>query len=121
MPDRCGGMKPTPSIWRVVESPTKSRILSAGFICVLFTQCLYYDVIFLGAMLAAGALVAIRRQQWKIVWTMAGVGLVAGASLLIYLPIIHRDSEYLSFVRAPSFDAATIWNGLGNALAARSS
>ena len=83
--------------------------------------CVYYDVIFLGAMLAAGALVAIRRQQWKILWTMTGIGLVAGASLFIYLPIIHRDSEYLSFVRAPFFDAATIWNGLGNALAARSS
>src|SRR5207249_4263228 len=109
------------TIWRVLESPTKSRILSAGFVCLLFTQCLYYDVVFLGAMLAAGALVAIRRQHWKIVWTMAGIGLVAGASLLIYLPIIHRDSEYLSFVRAPFFDAVTIWNGLGNALAARSS
>jgi hypothetical protein len=108
-------------IWRVLESPTKSRILSAGFISLLFAQCIYYDVIFLGAMLAAGALVAIRRQQWKILWTMAGIGLVAGASLFIYLPIIHRDSEYLSFVRSPFFHAATIWNGLGDALAARSS
>jgi len=109
------------TIWRVLESPTMSRILSAGFICLLFVQCLYYDVIFLGAMLAAGALVAIRRQQWKILWTMAAIGFVAGASLLIYLPIIHRDSEYLSYVRSPFFDAATLWNGLGDALAARSS
>ena len=108
-------------IWRVVESPTKSRILSAGFICLLFTQCVYYDVIFLGAMLAAGALVAIRRQRWKIVWTMAGMGLLAGASLLIYLPIIHRVPEYLPFWRSPFFDAATLWNGLSDALAARSS
>jgi hypothetical protein len=109
------------TIWRTLESPTKSRILSAGFICLLFTQCVYYDVIFLGAMLAAGALVAIRRQQWKTLWTMAGIGLMAGASLLIYLPIIHRDSQYLSLLRSPFFDTATLWNGLGNALAARSS
>src|SRR5438552_2320378 len=108
-------------IWQVLESPTKARILSAGFICLLFAQCLYYDMIFLWAMLAAGALVAIRRQQWKIVWTMAGIGLVAGASLFIYLPIIHRDSEYLPVVRSPFFEAATIWNGLGDALASRSS
>src|SRR5207245_2668636 len=105
------------TIWRILESPTKSRILSAGFICLLFTQCVYYDVIFLGAMLAAGALVAFRRQQWKTLWTMAGIGLMAGASLFIYLPIIHRDSEYLPFVRSPFFDAATLWNGLGDALA----
>jgi len=109
------------TIWRILESPTKSRILSAGFICLLFVQCLYYDVIFLGAMLAAGALVAMRRQKWKIVWTMAGIGLVAGASLLIYWPIFHRLPEYPSFVRSPFFDAATIWNGLRDALAARSS
>jgi hypothetical protein len=109
------------NIWRVLESPTKSRILSAGFICLLFVQCIYYDVIFLGAMLAAGALVAIRRQQWKILWMMAGIGLVAGASLSIYLPINHRVPEYPSFLRSPFFDAATLWEGLGDALAARSS
>jgi hypothetical protein len=109
------------TIWRVLKSPTKSRILSAGFICLLFTQCLYYDVIFLGAMLAAGALVAIRRRHWKILWTMAAIGFVAGASLLIYLPMIYRNSEYVSFMRSPFFGAATIWNGLGDALAARSS
>ena len=63
----------------------KSRIFSAGFVCLLFAQCVYYDVIFLGAMLGAGALLAIRRQQWKTLWTMAGIGLVAGASLFIYL------------------------------------
>ena len=108
-------------IWRLSEFPTRSRILSAGFICLLFAQCVYYDVIFLGAMLAGGALVAIRRQQWKILWAMAGIGLVTGASLLIYLPIIRRGSEYLPFIRSPFFDVATLWNGLGDALAARSS
>ena len=108
------------TIWRILESPTKSRILSAGLICLLFTQCLYYDVIFLCAMLAAGALVAIRRQKWKMVWAMAGIGFVAGASLLIYLPGVHRLPEYPSFVRSPFFNAATIWNGLEDALAARS-
>jgi hypothetical protein len=108
-------------IWRVLESPTKSRIFSAVFICLLFAQCVYYDVIFLGAMLAAGALVGIRRQQWKIVWTMAGSGLVACASLFIYWPIMHPSSEYLSFWRSPFFDAAALWEGLGDVLAARSS
>ncbi len=108
-------------IWQVLESPTKSRIISAGLISLLFAQCLYYDVIFLGAMLTAGALVAIRRQQWKIVWTMAGIGFLAGASFSIYLPVIHRVPEYPSFVRSPFFDAVTLWNGLGAALAARSS
>ncbi len=109
------------TIWQVLESPTKSRIILASVLCVLFLHCIYYDVIFLGAILAAGVLVAIRRGHWNIVWTLVGIGLMAGASLFIYLPIIHLSSEYVSFWRLPSFDAATIWNGLGNALAARSS
>jgi hypothetical protein len=109
------------AIWRVLESPSKSRILLAGFICLLFAQCVYYDAIFLGAMLAAGAFMGIRRQQWKIVWTMASIGLVAGGSLFIYVPVFNQNPVYLSFWRSPFFDAATIWNGLGDALAARSS
>jgi len=109
------------NIWRVLQSPTKARIISAGFMSLLFAQCVYYDVIFLGAMLAAGALVAIRRQQWKIAWTMAGIGLVAGASLFIYLPVIRRVPEHLLFWRSPFFDAATLWNGLRGTLAAPSS
>lgn len=108
-------------IWQLSEFPRKSRILSAGFICLLFVQCVYYDVIFLGAMLAGGGLVAIRRRQWKILLALAGIGLVSGASLFIYLPIIRRGAGYLPFVRSPFFDAATLWNGLGDALAARSS
>ena len=52
---------------------------------------------------------------------MAGIGLVAGASLLIYLPTFHRLPEYLPFWRSPFFRAATIWNGFGDVLAARSS
>jgi hypothetical protein len=106
------------TIWRVLESRTKSRILSAGLVCLLFAQCLYFDVIFLGAMLSAGALVAIRRQQWKTVRTMAGIGLVATASLLIYLPIFRQVPEYLPFWRSPFFEAATIWIGLGEAVSA---
>jgi len=109
------------AIWQVLESPKTSRVILAGVTCLLFVHCLYYDVIFLGAMLAGAALVAIRRQQWKIAWTMAAIGLMAGASLLIYFPIFHPGPEHLSFVQSPFFDAATLWNGLRDALAARSS
>jgi len=47
--------------------------------------------------------------------------LVAGASLFIYLPIMHQGSEFLSFWGSPFFEATTLWIGLGNALATRSS
>ena len=108
-------------IWRVVEVPSRSRILWAGLTCFLFAHCVYYDVVFLCAMLAGGVLVAIRRRQWKTVWALAGIGAVSGASLAIYLPIIHRGSAFVPMVRQPFFDSSALWHGFCNALAAQSS
>jgi hypothetical protein len=108
-------------IWRTVAFPAKSQAFWTGLVCLLFVQCLYYDSVFLCAMLAGGALVAIRRQRWKAFWTLVGIGAVSGASLAIYLPIIHRGSVYLPLIRSPFFNSAAIWSGLGDALAARSS
>jgi hypothetical protein len=108
-------------LWRTVALPSKSWVLWTGLVCLLFVQCLYYDSIFLCAMLAGGAVVALRRQQWKTLWALAGIGAVCGASLAIYLPIIHRGSAYLPLIRSPFFDSAAVWNGLCDALAARSS
>ena len=108
-------------IWRMVESPSKSRVLWAGLICLLFAHCVYFDVVFLCAMLSGGALVAIRRRQWKTLGALAGIGAVSGASMAIYLPIIHRGSVYVPMIRQPFFNSSAIWYGLRNALAARSS
>ena len=108
-------------IWRTVEFPSRPRILWAALVCILFTQCIYYDVVFLGAMLFGGALVTIRRRQWKTFRALVGIGVVSGASLVIYLPVIHQGSAYLPLIREPSFDPATVWYGFCNALAAWSS
>ena len=72
-------------------------------------------------MLAGGAMVAIRRRQWKTLWALVGIGVVSGASMAIYLPIIRQGSVYLPLIRIPFFDFSVLWNGLGDTLAARSS
>jgi uncharacterized membrane protein YhhN len=80
-------------IWRMVELPSRSRILWAGLACFLFAHCVYYDVVFLCARLSGAAVVAVRRRQWKTLGALAGIGAVSGASLAMYLPIvpiIHR-------------------------------
>ena len=76
---------------------------------------------FLCAMLAGGALVAIRRRQWKTLWALAGIGAVSGASMVIYLPIIHRGSAYVPMIQEPFFDSSALWYGFCDAVAARSS
>ena len=108
-------------VWRMVELPSRLRILSCAFTCLLFAHCVYYDIVFLGAILAGASLVAIRRQRWKVLMALAVIGAVSSGSLIIYLPIIHRGSDYASMMRYPSFDFPTLWNKLGLAASARSS
>ncbi len=109
------------TIWRMVEFPSRWRVLWAGLVSILFAHCVYYDVVFLGAMLAGGAMVAIRRWQWKTLGALVGIGIVSGASLAIYLPIIHRGSVYVPMMKIPFFDFSVLWHRLGNGLTARSS
>ena len=108
-------------IWRMVEFPSRSRILWAGFVSLLFAHCVYYDMVFLCAMLSGGALVVIRRRQWKTLGALVGIGTISGASMAIYLPIIHRGSAYLSMNRPPFFSFSILWYKLSEAVTARSS
>jgi hypothetical protein len=110
-------------IWRMVVLPSRSRVLLAGLACFLFAHCVYYDIVFLCAMLAGAAVVAIRRRQWKTLGALAGIGAVSGASMAMYLPIvpiIHRGSTYL-MNQVPFFNFSILWYKLSSALTARSS
>jgi hypothetical protein len=109
------------TLWRVVELPSRSRILWAGFTCLLFAHCVYYDVVFLAAMLAGGAMVVLRRRQWKTLAALVGIGAVSSAPLAVYLPIVHRGSAYVPMVQWPYFSLSTLWYKLGDALTFRSS
>jgi len=108
-------------IWRMVDFPSRARILLAGLACLLFVHCIYYDIVFLGAMLAGAGLVAIRRRQWKTLGAVAGIGALSGASLLIYLPNFRQGSVSGSLFQEPSIGFSTLWQKLGIALTARSS
>lgn len=112
-------------IWRVVELPSRSRILWAGLICILFTQSVYYDVIFLFAMLAGGAVVALRRRCGKTFVALAGIGVISSGSLVIYLPIIRHGAAYteMNQLSSPDFPSTFqfLWDKLANTLTFRSS
>jgi len=108
-------------IWRMLECPSRARVLWCGFVCVLFAHCVYYDLVFLGVMLAGAAVVVMRRRQWKTLAALAGIGAASGASLVIYLPVIHRGSVYVPMIEYPFFNFSTLWYKLGLALTARSS
>jgi hypothetical protein len=109
------------TIWRMVEIPSGQRIFFAGLACFLFAHCVYYDVVFLCAMLSGAAIVVIRRRQLKTLTALAGIGFVSAGSMAIYLPIIHRGSAYVPMMQVPFFNLSTLWDKLCDALTARSS
>jgi hypothetical protein len=109
------------AIWRMVESPTRARIFIAAVSCFIFAHCVYYDAIFLGAMIGGAGLVTLRRRQWKTLITLAVIGAACMVSTFIYLPIIRGSSAYVEATRWPDFTAATLWNCLCQAVTARSS
>jgi len=109
------------TIWRMVELPTKSRIIWAAVVSLLFVHCVYYDVVFLGAILAGAALVVARRKAWKMLATLVAIGVVAGLSLAIYLPVIHTTAVYTQMVQLPFFSIAIIWEKFCEAVSLQSS
>lgn len=109
------------AVWRVVEQPSRGRILAAGGICVIFAHCVYYDVVFLAAILAGGTLVTLRRRQWKTFWVLVGIGFISAGSLAIYLPTVRQGAPYLPLMQWPEFSFRTIWDELCSTVTPRSS
>jgi hypothetical protein len=109
------------AVWRLVELPTRGRILAAGLICLLYAQCVYYDVVFLAAVLAGGAAVALRRRAWKTFVALIAIGGVSAASLAIYLPIVRQGSAYVPLMQTPYFNFSLLLGKLAAAVTAHGS
>lgn len=107
------------AIWRMVECPSRSRIIVTMVLSVLLLHCVYYDAIFLCAMLLGAALVAIRRRHWKTLAALVGIGGVACSSLLVYIPVIRQGSPYLPLIQIP-FHFPMLWERLRQSVTAQS-
>lgn len=108
------------AIWRLVESPSKHSVALAGIFSILFVHCVYYDAVFLSAMLLGAALVTIQQRKWRVLVTLGCIGSIAGASMAIYLPIIRSESQYVSIVQVP-FDLGEVWAKIAEAAGTPSS
>lgn len=109
------------TIWRVVEAPSRGRILAAGVTCLLFVHCVYFDAVFLAAMLAGGAGVALRHRQWRTLFALLGVGVVSAVTMTVYLPVIRRGFSNMVVATWPYLNPLVLWCKLGEAVTARSS
>ena len=88
-------------IWKVAQSPSKSRVSLAAMASVLSVQCLYQNAFFLFAICLGASFVCVRKQRWNHLPAVLGVGAVAAASLLPYLPIIQEARELLVVAEGP--------------------
>ena len=89
------------SFWRLVDSPSPAppkRILAAAILALLSVQCLYYNSVLLFAIAVGAVTVAFRQRAWRRVGIILGIGMLAAASLLPYVPMMRRMREWTFMV-----------------------
>ncbi len=100
------------SFWRLVDSPrspTTPRIVQATLLALLGVQCLYYNSVLLLAIAAGAMAVAIRSRAWRTLGIVFGIGVLAAASLLPYVPMMRRMGAWRILVSFPNGDFAYLW------------
>ena len=103
------------SFWRLVDSPgppTTRRIIEATLLAVLSVQCLYYNSVLLLAIAAGAMAVAIQSRAWRTLCSILGIGMLAAASLLPYIPMMRRMREWTFLVSYPDGGFAWLWTRL---------
>ena len=102
-------------IWRVVRSPTRGSIIAAMLVSLLAVNALYQGILVLTTFSLGGVVVAIRRRDFKRALLVISIGVPAALSLLPYLGVIKRASQYNVITVAP-LDLSRIWLVLQRAL-----
>jgi hypothetical protein len=103
------------SFWRLVDSPgppTTRRITEATVLALLSVQCLYYNSVLLLAIAAGAMAVAIRSRAWRTFSSILGIGMLAAASLLPYIPMMRRMREWTFLVSGPDGGFSWLWTRL---------
>ncbi|MEY2489506.1 MAG: mannosyltransferase [Verrucomicrobiota bacterium] len=106
------------SFWRLVDKPSPPqtrRVLVATALALLSVQCLYYNSVLLLAIAAGTIAVAVRTRAWRTVSIVLGIGILAAASLLPYVPMMRRMREWTFLVSYPA-DLAWLWKRIGEVL-----
>lgn len=106
------------SFWLLVNKPAPPearRVLTASVLALLSVQCLYYNSILLLAIAAGAITVAVRRRAWRTVGIVLGIGVLAAASLLPYVPMMRRMGDWTFMVSYPA-DLAWLWKRIGEVL-----
>jgi hypothetical protein len=102
-------------IWKVVRSPSRQTVIVAMLVSLLAAQALYQSLFVLAAFCVGGVVVALRRRDFKRALLVISVGVPAALSLLPYLGVIKRASQWNVVTEVP-LDLSRIWLVLHRAL-----
>ena len=99
--------------WRLVRAPGRASFLLAALAAILSVQTLYQNAFLLLAASLAGCMVCARCRQWKSIALVLGVGLIAAASLLPYVPGMRASNQSFRMIEKTGFDPGWVWFNLG--------
>ncbi len=102
-------------VWRVVRSPSPRNMIMAMAAGILAVQSLYQNAVVLGVICLGGVVVAARRRAFGRALVVVAVLLPAALSLLPYLGVVRRASDWNVTTQMP-IDLPRIWLVLHRAL-----
>jgi hypothetical protein len=87
-------------MWRYVETPTRSRWLSATAAATLSVQVLFQNGFLIGALCVGACVVFMAERQWPRVWAALAIGVIPALSLGPYIPSLVRAQDWWVVVKA---------------------
>jgi hypothetical protein len=105
------------AVWTLARSPSRHRLVFAMIAGVLAVQSLYQNAFILAVICLAGAVVAAMQRDWRRALLVIAAGVPAAVSLLPYVSVVRRASEWNMATQMP-IDLARIWTVLHRALSA---
>jgi hypothetical protein len=105
------------AMWRLLESFTPRNLAMAILTAVLSVQCLYSNSVLLLAICFGAAAVTLRRGRLNQTLAVLMIGGVSAATLLPYLPTIHRVQSW-NYVWKAAFTPTVLWQKTSETLGA---
>ena len=102
-------------LWRVARKPAFANVVLGALAAVFSVQCLYQNAFFVLAACSGGIVVCARGHRWRDTLWLLGLGLLAAASLVPYVPNILKAQEWYVLEKA-GFDFSTGWENFSTAV-----
>jgi uncharacterized membrane protein len=89
------------SYLKLVNKPGWKTIAIATATALLSVHCLYYNTVLIFALSVGAIAVAYRQQAWRTIAYILSIGLLAAASMSIYLPMLGRMNSWTFLLKHP--------------------